>query len=507
MKAVILARVSTKEQEEQGHSLPAQIRRLQEYAKRKDFEIAETFSFSESAGDKIRKKFEEVIGYLKTHKDVKFLLCENVDRATRNFRDAVDLDEMRKNEDLEIHFVQDGFFINKNATGNQMFMWEAKVFIAKQYLNRLSDDVKRSNEQKLQNGQWITKAPIGYINTSDERGNKDVVIDPLRGHLVVKMFEMYATGSSSIQKIKEEMDKQKLNSSAKEPKPVSKSQIFHILKNPFYYGEMRIKEKLYEHKYQPLIPKQLFDRVQDVFNGYNKKPYRYGCKPFVFRAMVRCAECGCLITGEQKKGQYVYYSCSNYKKVHKNRIYVKEDDMITPVKNILKKIKLTDQNKKDLIEDFRNQDKSKNRFVEATLSELTAEFNLYETRKSETWDKYVDREISKEMYDKKYKEYETKQKNITDKIKDFQVADEEFYTTIDIILSIAQRAEAIFESSEPHEKRAFVNFLLQNCQLKGENLLFELKTPFNGVLEANECSNLLPPSVWKFLPPITVRLS
>ena len=491
MKAVILARVSTKEQEEQGHSLPAQIRRLREYAERKNFEIVQTFSFSESAGDKIRKKFEEVIGYLKTHKDVKVLLCENVDRATRNFRDAVDLDEMRKNEDLEIHFVQDGFFINKNATGNQMFMWEAKVFIAKQYLNRLSDDVKRSNEQKLQNGQWITKAPIGYINTSDERGNKDVVIDPLRSHLVVKMFEMYATGSSSIQKIKEEMDKLKLNSSAKEPKPVSKSQIFHILKNPFYYGEMRIKEKLYEHKYQPLIPKQLFDRVQDVFNGYNKKPYRYGCKPFVFRAMVRCAECGCLITGEQKKGQYVYYSCSNYKKVHKNRIYVKEDDMITPVKNILKKIKLTDQNKKDLIEDFRNQDKSKNRFVEATLSELTAEFNLYETRKSETWDKYVDKEISKEMYDKKYKEYQTKQSDITYKIKNLQVADEEFYTTIDIILRIAQRAEKIFESSEPHEKRAFVNFLLQNCQLKGENLLFELKTPFNGVLEANECSNLL----------------
>lgn len=49
MKAVILARVSTARQEEEGHSLPAQLRRLQEYAKRKDFEVVETFSFSESA--------------------------------------------------------------------------------------------------------------------------------------------------------------------------------------------------------------------------------------------------------------------------------------------------------------------------------------------------------------------------------------------------------------------------------------------------------------------------
>jgi DNA invertase Pin-like site-specific DNA recombinase len=491
MKTVILARVSTKEQEGQGHSLPAQIRRLQEYAKKKDFEIVKTFSFSESAGDKIRRKFEEVIKYLKDNKDVKILLCENVDRATRNFKDAVDLDEMRKSEGLEIHFVQDGFYINKNATGNQMFMWEAKVFLAKQYLNRLSDDVKRSNEQKLQNGEWIGKAPTGYINTIDEKGNKDMMPDPIRSHLVIKMFQMYATGSSSTQKIKEEMDKLGLTSNMPNPKPLSKSQIHHTLKNPFYCGLMRVKGQLYEHRYEPLIDKQLFNRVQEVFEGYDKKPYRYGCKPFVFRAMVRCAECGCLITGEIKKGKYIYYSCNNYKKVHKDRVYVREGDLLIPVRNVLKKIKLTNQQKNELIEDFKRQDKSKNRYVEATLAELTTQFNLYETRKSETWDKYVDKEINKELYEKKYKEYDEKQSEIKNKMSKLQIADKEFYTTIDMLVSLAQRAEKIFESSEPHEKRAFANFLLQNCQLDGKKLKFELKTPFNGMLQANERSNLL----------------
>ncbi len=490
MKAIILARVSTKEQEEQGHSLPAQVRRLQEYAKRKDFEIVKTFSFSESAGTKIRKKFEEVITYLKQNKEIKILLCQNVDRATRNFKDAVDLDEMRKNEGLEIHFVQDGFFINKDATGNQMFMWEAKVFIAKQYLNRLSDDVKRSNEQKLQNKEWIGKAPIGYINVGNEKGNKDMIPDPLRSHLVIKMFQMYATGSSSTQKIKEEMDKLGLTSNMPTPKPVSKSQIHHTLKNPFYHGIMRVKGQLYEHKYEPLIEKSLFDKVQEVFNNYNKKPYRYGCKPFVFRAMIRCAECGCLIGGELKKGK-IYYSCNNYKKIHKKRLYIREEKLIEPVRKVLRKIKLTDQQKQNLIEDFKSQDKNKNKFVEAKINELTSQFNLYEERKSKTWDKYIDGEMPKEMYDKKYKEYEDKQIKITNEISRFQVADKEFYTTIDTIMSLAQRAEEIFESSEPHEKRAFVNFLLQNCQLRGEKLDFKFKTPFNGVLQANECSSML----------------
>ena len=65
MKAVVLARVSTKEQEETGHSLPAQIESLRKYADKKNFEIVKEFCFSESAGPKIRRKFEEVLEYIR----------------------------------------------------------------------------------------------------------------------------------------------------------------------------------------------------------------------------------------------------------------------------------------------------------------------------------------------------------------------------------------------------------------------------------------------------------
>ena len=142
MKAIILARVSTKEQEEQGHSLPAQTRRLQEYAKKKGFEVVETFSFSESAGNKIRKKFEEVIKYLKDHKDVKVLLCENVDRATRNFKDAVD-----KVADRSLFFELVRQFAH--ATG-----------AAKNFAGRLGVDDKNRQEgqgQDRDNSQYVNQ--------------------------------------------------------------------------------------------------------------------------------------------------------------------------------------------------------------------------------------------------------------------------------------------------------------------------------------------------------------
>lgn len=182
--------MSTREQEEQGHSLAAQTERLRAYAEKNGFEIVREFSFSESAGQKIRKKFEDVLGYLKAHKDVNTLLCMNVDRVTRNFRDAVDLDEMRKKEGLAIHFVQDGFVLDAEASGSAMFMWEAKVFIAKQYINRLMDDAKRSMQHKVQNGEWIAKAPIGYRNVTDTAtGKQTVVLDEDRAFLVRRIFQ------------------------------------------------------------------------------------------------------------------------------------------------------------------------------------------------------------------------------------------------------------------------------------------------------------------------------
>ncbi len=71
-------------------------------------------------------------------------------------------------------------------------------------------------------------------------------------------------------------------------------------------------------------------------------------------------------------------------------------------------------------------------------------------------------------------------------------ADENFYLTANMVLNLAKKAYEIFQSSEIEEKRQLLNFLLQNLNLDGKKLQFELKTPFNTVLKISKCSNLLP---------------
>lgn len=67
-------------------------------------------------------------------------------------------------------------------------------------------------------------------------------------------------------------------------------------------------------------------------------------------------------------------------------------------------------------------------------------------------------------------------------MEEYTRADENFHIVANTVLSLANRALEIFESSEVDEKRQLLNFLLQNCRLSGKKLSFELKSPFNYIL-------------------------
>ena len=191
-KAVILARVSTARQEKEGLSLKEiQLPVLRDYAEKKGLDVEREFVFSESADNKIRKKFDEMVRYVKSNSDITTIIAYRVDRITRNFRDAVLIDDLRLNYNKEIHFVYDHLVISKNTIGRDIQDWDLKVFLAKQYLNRLKEDATNSAEQMLKQGFLPGKAPYGYRNVIREDKKKWVVVEPFESKVVQKMYEWY----------------------------------------------------------------------------------------------------------------------------------------------------------------------------------------------------------------------------------------------------------------------------------------------------------------------------
>jgi len=114
MKAIILARVSTEDQMQEGYSIPAQLQRAIEYCQRKNLVIQSQYSFDESSTKDQRKKFELVVDEIKKEKEVVALVVETVDRLQRSFKESVMLDELRKAGKLEIHFLRE--LLKKNMT-------------------------------------------------------------------------------------------------------------------------------------------------------------------------------------------------------------------------------------------------------------------------------------------------------------------------------------------------------------------------------------------------------
>jgi len=81
-KAVIYARVSSREQEKEGYSIPAQLKLLNDYAEKRSLKIAKEFTDNETAKKEGRTNFTEMLAYLKKNKDIRIILVEKTDRLS-----------------------------------------------------------------------------------------------------------------------------------------------------------------------------------------------------------------------------------------------------------------------------------------------------------------------------------------------------------------------------------------------------------------------------------------
>jgi site-specific DNA recombinase len=310
MKAVIYARVSSKEQEETGYSLDAQEKLLKDYAEKSGLIVKKIFRVSESAsGRQIRKTFNEMLQYAINEK-VPTLLCEKIDRLTRNLKDAANISDWLSEDDSRaVHFVKESFIVNKNTRAHENLVWDMKVAIARFYTNNLSEEVKKGQKEKLSQGEFPARAKIGYITTG-EKGHKRHIIDPEMGLLMRKAFELYSTGNYSLSALVATMGKEGLR--GRTGAKVGISRLHKLLSDPFYYGKIQWRGELHQGKHEPLITKSLFEKVQNILNRKLENPQYKKHLP-VFKAKIKCEECGGTITWEIQKGHW-YGHCNGYRK-------------------------------------------------------------------------------------------------------------------------------------------------------------------------------------------------
>ncbi len=504
MKAINVARVSTEEQKEAGNSLPAQIERIRKYCERKDFDIAEkdVFSFDESAYKEKRDDFDsKVIARIdEIIKNEKVAVCfDKVDRLARNVFDkrVAYLYQLALEGKIELHFVSDNQIISDKLSATEKSGFSMSLVMASYYSNAISDNVKRAFENKRRNGEWTGAVRLGYLNVSldiEKRLRKDIIIDPERGFLIQKMFELYATGNYSLETIRIKITE--LGLRTLQGNKISKSGVENILKDTFYCG-IAISQKYgkYPHKYPRLISKELFDKCQDVRQKRNSGRSKAVARDFIFGSgLLKCKNCGCVITADKHEGKPTYYSCTNGKGICK-RLYINEKDLLKPIYELLERFEsITEEAQNELVEELRKNTETEAVYHKAQINRIRTDHDNLKKKQDRLLDAYMDQSITKGIYDKKHQEYQDQIQTLEIELSEHTKADYDYQTTVAVVVSVARRAKTIFEnSSEVAGKRAFLSYLLQNPTINEKTLDFSIRSPFNLVLELAS-SNLAPPA-------------
>ena len=485
-KAVLLARVSTRKQEQEGLSLEEiQLPAMREYADLHDFEIVHEYVFSESADMGIRKKFNEMMDFVKKHKDVEAIIAFRVDRATRNFADHVTMDNLRTEYDKELYFVHDRLVITARSVGRDITDWDTKVYLAKQIINRLKEDAHNSRYAKLRDGELPGIAPYGYKNEQIDKRNKTVLPVPFKSNIVLKTFELYATGTFSYKSLSKRM-------LADYGVDMPWSSFGTILKNRFYIGEIYDKatDNYYQHHYEQFVPYELFWQVQDVIAGHGKKKIKYAGLPFTYRGLLHCKLCGCAITPEAKhkkqkngnKHSYAYYHCTGKSKTHGKHPgtqWLEEKELDSILSQLFDKCKIPSDELPRLEQTLKEAHGGKALFNKEQVKYHNTEIAKLQNRIETAYEDKCDGSITQAEYDQKRAKWRQQQKLHERKLSRLSDVDEQFYVTVAYLLEIAANGSELFMAAEPNEKRELIGLLGQNLLLDGKSVQITLYKPFD----------------------------
>jgi DNA invertase Pin-like site-specific DNA recombinase len=334
---IIYCRKSSESEERQVLSIESQMKELKELASRLNLEAPEILTESQSAKYPGRPIFNAMMKKVYANQ-VKAVITWKLDRLARNPIDGSALVWALDQGKVQEIITPYGTFKNDS---NEKFLMQLEFGMAKKYVDDLSDNVKRGNRAKLERGWLPGLPPLGYLNEPKER---TIITDPERFPLVRKMWELLLRGlspSKILDIANEEWGFRTRTHKKTGNKPLSLSGLYKIFGNPFYYGLIERKEGVFIGKHEPMISEEEFWKVQEIF-GRKGRP-RSKTHQFAFTGLIRCAECGCMITAEEKEKKsgkhYAYYRCTKKKRgTPCSQKYINAKDLEAQISEYLRKI-------------------------------------------------------------------------------------------------------------------------------------------------------------------------
>ncbi|MBR3590634.1 MAG: recombinase family protein [Alistipes sp.] len=419
MKNVILyCRVSSDEQKT-NTSLDFQEKKLREYCDKHGYNVVECYheDFSGKHHDFVRPEMKKIRDYCKKHKhEVDLILFLRWDRFSRNPEFAY----------MFKRIFMDEWGINFNAIESPIDFsateWSTLLsnYCAAAHTenNKISRRTRDGIRETMLSGRWANSAPRGYKNVHIVDGNgitiaKTIEIDEENAPMIRAIFNEVAKGVEAPCSIRRRIAPN-----------IPESTFLDILRNIFYKGKIRVPatktepEVIVQGLHTPLVTEELFDTVQEIMDGKRKKHPKLTkpIKPeFYLRKYLVCPHCGRAITGAFSTGgsggKYPYYFCpttGQHLRVSAetvNNAFVHYVSSLRPNEAIM-------QLYLEVINDLRKENM---RDIRTLIDGLDKEIWGVRERMNSIEDKYLDKEINHEDYNRMISRQKDKLKSLQDR--------------------------------------------------------------------------------------------
>ncbi len=459
---VIYARVSSEEQEREGWSIPSQIKALRKLAEQNELDIRQEFVESASAKKEGRKEFGRMVSFIKTNK-IDSMLCYKVDRLTRNPKDLITVEDLG----IDLIFIEGRY----DSSPQGRFSLSMMANMARFQVENQALDIQRGMREKVENGGWPRKAPVGYWN---DKNKSSVEVDDVTSFYIKQAFEFYASGQYSIKKLAKklyDMGFRNVNGNK-----VHTHGIETLLKNPFYYGVMDYLGKIYKGNHKPIISKDLFDIVQNRLsrNGPRNKK---AAAEFPYRGFVVCGECGCSITAQVQKGHH-YYNCTK-SKGDCSQLFIREEVLGEHIANILGELQLDSELVEIMVKSVEEMKKEELLNKGKALSRQKDSIKRIKSREKKLLDTFLDGHLSSEIYSEKAEDLNEERINLELKLNQSDKCDENVFELMKNVLNMAKDARQAFVKGSYEIKRTILENVSSNLLLRDREIVsYQLKEPF-----------------------------
>jgi hypothetical protein len=256
------------------------------------------------------------------------------------------------------------------------------------------------------------------------------------------------------------------------------------VKNPFYTGQMRWKQQLFQGNHPAIVTVKQWDRANEALRSPVHGGMIYPPKEnLAFWGLLTCAKCGCSVVGETKKaGRYVYYRCT-HGRGDCDEGYVRAEALDAQFRELVARVRVDDEIAEKVKQGLRESLDDETAYHVEEVTKLTQQLDQIRRWKDKCYEDRLEGRLAEDFWVRKMNEFQMEEARIISGIAAHKAAENKYYEQGCVTLELAQRAETMWDSLSAPRKRQLLQILLSNSTLSGGRVEAAYRQPFDLLAE------------------------